>query len=108
MIRFLLRFLATIALAVSVIMAVLDATRTIAAGDWVMTPLGASWLAVSPTTLESAQKAVESWLHPVLWDPLALFVLKSPGFIVFAVVAFLLYALGRTPRRRLSPFAHQA
>ena len=108
MIRFLFRFLATISLAVAVIMAVLDATRTIAAGDWVMTPLGASWLAVSPATLESAQEAVETWLHPVLWDPVALFVLKLPGFIVFAVIAFVLYALGRRAQRRMSPFAHQA
>ena len=34
MIRFLFRFLATVALAVAVIMAVLDATRTVAAGEW--------------------------------------------------------------------------
>jgi uncharacterized membrane protein YdfJ with MMPL/SSD domain len=108
MIRFLFRFLATIALAVAVIMAVLDATRTVAAGDWVMTSLGTSWLTVSPSTLESAQKAVETWLHPAFWDPVALFVLKSPGFIVFAVVAFLLYAAGRRPQRRMSPFVHQA
>jgi hypothetical protein len=108
MIRFLFRFLATIALAVAVIMAVLDATRTIAAGEWVMTPLGASWLAVSPATLESAQKAVENWLHPALWDPVAVFALQSPGFVVFAVLALLLYALGRKPPRRMSPFAHQA
>ena len=108
MIRFLFRFLATIALAVAVIMAVLDATRTIAAGDWVMTSLGASWLAVSPATLESTQKSVETWVHPALWDPVALFVLKSPGFLAFAVIALLLYALGRKPQRRMSPFAHQA
>jgi hypothetical protein len=107
MIRFLFRFLATIALAVAVIMAVLDATRTIAAGDWVMTPLGTTWLAVSPATLVFAQKAVETWLHPTLWDPVALFVLKSPGFIAFAVIALLLYALGRKPQRRMSPFVHQ-
>jgi hypothetical protein len=108
MIRLLFRFLATVSLAVAVIMAVLDATRTVAAGDLVMTPLGTSWLTVSPATLESTQKAVETWLHPVLWDPVALFVLKSPGFIVFAVIAFLLYAAGRRPKRRMSPFAHQA
>ena len=108
MIRFLFRLLATIALAVAVIMAVLDATRTVAAGEWVITSLGTSWMMLSPGTLESAQKAVETGLHPALWDPVALFVLKSPGFVVFAVIAFLLYAIGRRPQRRLSPFAHQA
>jgi hypothetical protein len=51
---------------------------------------------------------VETWLQPALWVPVALFVLKSPGFIVFAVIAFLLYAAGRKPQRRMSPFVHQA
>jgi hypothetical protein len=105
MIRFLFRLLATLSLAVAVIMAVLDATRSVAAGSLVTTPLGTSWLAVSPATLESTQAGVESWLHPALWDPAAIFILKMPGFVVFGVLALLLYAVGRRPRRRMSPFA---
>jgi hypothetical protein len=107
MIRFLFRFLATISLAVAVVMAVIDATRTVAANDWVMTPLGASWMAVSPDTLDKAQSALAA-IHPALWDPIMLFVLKAPGFVVFAGLALLLYALGRRPARRLDPFAHRA
>jgi hypothetical protein len=107
MIRFLFRFLATVSLAVAVVMAVLDATRTIAAGDWVLTPLGASWMSVSPGTLAATQATIESWLHPALWDPLALSILKLPGFAVFSVLALVLYAIGRKPARRLDPFARQ-
>lgn len=107
MIRFLFRLLATIALAVAVVMAVLDATRTIAAGDWVFTPLGTSWMSVLPGSLEATQTAIETWLHPALWDPVALAVLKLPGFIVFAVLALLFYAIGRKPARRLDPFAQR-
>src|SRR5919197_1955706 len=99
MIRFLFRFMATISLAVATVMAVLDATRTVAAGDWVMTPLGESWKTVSPDTLAKAQATVENLL-PALWDPAALFVLKLPGFIVFGMLALLLYAIGRKPARR--------
>ena len=44
MFRFLFRLLASLALAVAVIMAVLDVTRTIAASHLVLTPLGASWV----------------------------------------------------------------
>ena len=51
MFRFLFRLAATIALAVAVIMAVLDATRTVAASQLVLTPLDTSWLTVSPDTL---------------------------------------------------------
>jgi hypothetical protein len=107
MIRFLFRFLATVSLAVAVVMAVLDATRTIAAGDWVMTPLGSSWISVSPDTLEKAQAAVRALL-PALWDPVTLAVLKLPGFAVFGVLALLLYVAGRKPARRLDPFAQRA
>ncbi len=108
MIRFFFRFLATISLAVAVVMSVLDATRMIAAGAWVTTPLGTSWMSVSPETLEKAQSTVETTLHPFLWDPVALYVLKLPGFVVFGVLALLLYAIGRRPARRLDPFAQRA
>jgi len=107
MIRFLFRLLATMLLAVAVVMAVIDATRTVAAGELVMTPLGVSWLAVWPDTLEKAQGALSA-IHPGLWDPLMLAVLGAPGFVVFAVLAFLLYAIGRRPARRLDPFAQRA
>jgi hypothetical protein len=105
MIRFLFRFLATVVLAIAVVMSVLDATRTIAAGDWVLTPLGASWMSASPDTLERTQATLEA-VHPALWDPVALTVLKLPGFVVFALLALVLYAIGRRPTRRLDPFAH--
>lgn len=107
MVRFLFRFLATVSLAIAVVMAVIDATRTVAASDWVMTPLGVSWMAVSPDTLDKAQTMIAS-IHPALWDPITVFVLKAPGFAVFAVLALLLHVIGRRPARRLDPFAHRA
>jgi hypothetical protein len=106
MIRFLFRLLATVMLAIAVVMAVLDATRTVAAGTLVLTPLGSSWLALSPDTIGKAQAAIEA-IHPALWDPLTLSVLELPGFAVFTVLALLLYAIGRKPARRLDPFARR-
>lgn len=107
MIRFMFRFLATVSLAVAVVMAVIDATRTVADGDFVLTPLGTSWMSVSSDTLEKVQDSIAA-AHPALWDPVALSILKLPGFVVFAVLAFLLYAIGRRPSRRLDPFAQRA
>ena len=46
MLRFIFRLAAMVALSISVIMAVIDATRSVAASALVMTPLNASWLAV--------------------------------------------------------------
>ena len=105
MFRFLFRLLAMIALSVAIIMAVLDATRTIAASQLVLTPLNTSWLTVSPDTLAALQAFVAEKLHPLVWDPVIVFVLNQPGFAVFGVLAFLLYAIGRRPERRLGRFA---
>ena len=104
MIRFLFRFLSAIALAIAVIMAVLDATRTIAASALVMTPLGVSWRAMSPDTLEAAQAFVTGTLHPLVWDPGVVAVLALPGFVVFAGLSLILFVIGRKPARRLGGF----
>ena len=67
MIRFIFRLLATLALAIAVIMAVLDATRSIAADALVLTPLGTSWYLVSPETLNLAQALTQRYLLPQIW-----------------------------------------
>ncbi len=103
MLRFLFRFAAMVALAVSVIMAVLDVTRTVAASRIVTTPLKTSWNAVSPDTLGVAESFVRERMPPLLWDTVVNWVLAQPGFAVFAVLAFLLYAVGYRPRRRTGP-----
>ena len=104
MLRLLFRLLAMLALAVAVIMAVLDATRTIAAEQLVLTPLATSWMAVSPDTLETARSFVQSRMHPLFWDPVLVRILDLPGFVVFAALAFLFYAIGK-PRRRVGRLA---
>lgn len=100
MIRFLFRLLSMFALAVAVIMAVLDATRSIAASALVATPLATSWASVSPQTLAAAQDMVSAKLHPLAWSFVAVPILALPGFVVFAGLAFLLHAVGRRPRRQ--------
>jgi hypothetical protein len=107
MFRFLFRLMATFALAVAVIMAVLDVTRTIAASRLVLTPLGDSWRGVSPTTLERAQSFIMENAHPLVWNPVMVFILDLPGFVVFGVLAFLLYAIGHRPERRIGHFVDE-
>ena len=88
-------------LALAVILAVVDATRSIAASGLVLTPLGTSWAATSPETLDGAKMVVEQYLLQVLWDPMILSILNLPGFIVFLVLSLLFYMIGRRPARRL-------
>ncbi|MBN9612456.1 MAG: hypothetical protein J0H64_03140, partial [Actinobacteria bacterium] len=54
-----------VALAVSVIIAVLDVTRTVAASRIVTTPLKTSWNAVSPDTLGAAESFVRERMPPL-------------------------------------------
>ncbi len=104
MIRFLFRFAATLALAAAVVMAVLDATRTVAAKTVVLTPLMTSWQATWPEGPARARQFIEQRLSAVVWDPLAVTILSMPGFVVFGLLALLLYAIGRKPRRRIGRF----
>ena len=101
MIRFLFRLLALFALSVAVIFAVLDAARSVAASAPVLTPLKTSWLAVSPDTLAAAQDIVSRRVDPLVWDPVLTRILDLPGFAVFAVLAFLMFALGHRRERRV-------
>ena len=100
MIRFLFRAAAVTLLAVGVIFAVLDATRTIAADDLVLTPLEESWHAASPDSLAMVHSMVVRELHPLLWDPVLTFVLALPGWLVFAALSLAFYAIGHKPRSR--------
>lgn len=44
-------------------------------------------------------------LYPVLWDPLMLWILATPTFVVFAILALLLYSLGYRRENRAGRFA---
>jgi hypothetical protein len=105
MFRFIFRLMAMFALAVAVIMAVLDVTRTIATSELVLTPLGASWVSVSPGTLDAMQAFIIENAHPLVWNPVMITILDQPGFAIFGIIALLLYVVGRKPDRRIGRFA---
>lgn len=105
MLRFLFRLAAMVALSVSVIMAVLDTTRSVAASALVLTPLNTSWLAVSPDTRSAFESFVRDKVGSLLWDGVIAFVLNQPGFAVFAVLALILYMIGYRRERPSGRFA---
>lgn len=92
-------------LAVAVIMAVLDATRSIAAGVVVMTPLASSWAALSRQSLASFEALVKQNLPGFAWDPVFLWLLSLPGFAVFGALALLAASAGRRRERGDRRFA---
>ncbi|CAN0654356.1 conserved protein of unknown function [Nitratireductor aquimarinus] len=103
MFRLIFRILALFALAVAVVMAVIDATRSIAASALIITPLGESWYSVSPDTLNLSQALIQRYTFPVIWDPAIIYILTLPGWLVFAVLALLFHAIGYRRKRHAFP-----
>ncbi|QND51454.1 hypothetical protein HB779_05735 [Phyllobacterium sp. 628] len=105
MIRAVLRLLAYIALAMAIIAAVLDAARSVGASHIITTSLQESWQSLSAPSLALVEAYFKAHIYPILWDPLMLWILAAPTFAVFAVLAFLLYALGFRRENRAGRFA---
>ncbi|PYE87416.1 hypothetical protein [Phyllobacterium leguminum] len=103
MFRFLFRVFAIAALALSVILAVLDAARSVGASRMVATPLADIWAAASPQTFADAKTLVTHYIGPIGWDPVLVWVLDCPAWAVFASMALLFYAMGY---RREARFGH--
>ncbi|WP_349359301.1 hypothetical protein [Stappia sp.] len=105
MIRFVVRLLGLWLLAVALVMLVVDGTKTIAAAQWMATPLGQLWFDFAPESLNTAQAAIQRHVAPVLWDPVIQTVLTWPAWAVAGPLGFLLMWLGerRRARRRLHP-----
>lgn len=100
MLKPLLRLLALFALAMALITAVLDITRSIADSALIMTPLGVDWFNLSPATLNVSQATIQRYVHPILWDPVIQTILLAPSWFVFGVIWLLLSLLGRNRKSR--------
>lgn len=105
MFHFLFKIVGLFVLAMAVVLAVLDITRSITASEIILTPLAGSWAAVSPETLLSTQELVQTWTHPYLWDPVLIFMLQLPSWLVFWLLAMVLLKLGQ---RRENPYGRFA
>ena len=93
--RFVFRLAGALALAVALIFAVLDATRTLAAQALVLTPFEKSWREAAPASLESVQAWAVAQAGEGVWTALVLPLLSLPGFVLFGLLALLLFSLGR-------------
>ncbi|MFK8253700.1 hypothetical protein [Ancylobacter terrae] len=100
MIRFLLRFIGLWLLAGGFVAFVVDGTRSIAASDIVMTPLGEAWFAISEGTLAQFQALVETRFSPEMWERFGVPLLMAPLAAVLGGLGLVLMLLGRTGRRR--------
>lgn len=103
--RFIFRLFALIFLAVAVIAAVVDTSRSIAASKLVLTSLGKGWADFAPNTLSATQSFVQSRMPEVIYDPGFLFLIAMPAAAVFAILAAVFYAIGAKRERPFGNFA---
>ena len=90
--------LAAIALAFALL--VKDATRSIAGGELALTPLGFDAVTLFPAKFALLQPLLERNLHPFLWDPVVLTLLRLPTWLALgAFGALLFYAVRPRPAR---------
>ncbi len=91
--RILLRTIGLIALAMAVIAGVNDGIRSVTASQVVIEPLGSTWYAISPDTLNLAQAIIQRNVHPYLWDPVIQWILLQPSWAVFPVLSLFFYLI---------------
>ncbi len=102
MLKLLSKLLGLVCLALSVILAILDLTSSIADSKIVLTALGQQWAAVNTTSLQYLQVGIERKLGlPWLWNGIFIPLLQMPGWLVFGILALVFLWLGRSPDRRL-------
>ena len=94
MIRFLLRFLGLLSIALGFIFLVYDGTKSIADQRLYISRVMDAWAIVSEGSLAQFQPALQRMM-PVLWDPVAVTILDTPVALVLAILGALLLLLGR-------------
>ena len=97
MIRFLLRFIGLLSLALAFIFLVYDGTKSIADQRLYVTKVAEVWATLHEASLGQVRPALEG-LAPWLWDPLASNVLNAPVCVVLLIVGTILVLLGRKRR----------
>ena len=94
MIRFLLRFLGLLSIALGFIFLVYDGTKSIADQRLYISRVTNAWEIVSEGSLAQLKPALQRMM-PVLWDPVAVTLLDTPVALVLAILGALLLLLGR-------------
>lgn len=92
--RFLFRLVGLLFLAGAFTALVIDGTRSVAAGQVNVLPLGRTLTILSPAGFQKFQMLVEAKL-PLLWDPVLVTIFLLPTWVVLGVVGLILIALTR-------------
>jgi len=95
MIRFLLRFIGLLLLALAFIFVVYDGIRSISDGGILITKTSYVWNAIHDGSLKGLQALVEQKLGVEVWQIGIAPVLDQPAAAIFCVLGIILIVLGR-------------
>ncbi len=95
MIRFLLRFIGLLLLALAFIFVIYDGMRSIADGGLSLTKFSQIWTEVHAGSLQALQTAIERYAGADLWRVIMASILAQPVAAVFGVIGVVLIVLGR-------------
>ena len=98
MFQFIFRAFGMIVLALALVTAVLDVTRSVAGSRFIVTSLYDNISGLSDSLLPSLQASVEQGLHPLVWDPLLTGLLALPGWAILWLISMVLLWIGQTRR----------
>ncbi|MFK7902990.1 MAG: hypothetical protein AB8B49_09140 [Nitratireductor sp.] len=100
MLKLISKILGLVSLALAVIIAVLDLTKSIADSKVVLTSLGEHWVNFNTTSLQYLQVGIQRKFGiPWAWDTIFVPLLQMPGWLVFGVLAIILLWLARPKER---------
>lgn len=101
MLSFLFRFTGIWLVALAVVAAAIDGTKSIAASKLVLTPLGAHWFQFAPDSLNAAQAGIQRHVSPLLWDPVIQSILLMPTWAIAGLLGLVFVWIGSRRRRRI-------
>jgi hypothetical protein len=97
MFRPVLRFLGLCLLATAFVTVVVDVTRSVRGGKEYVTPLGETLMLLAPHKLALAQGFIERHVHPFIWDPILVDLMRLPVWLAVGGIGCLAIRLGRNP-----------
>ncbi|MGH6830889.1 MAG: hypothetical protein ACREDG_07015 [Methylocella sp.] len=100
MFRRLLRFLGLCLLATAFVTLLGDVTRSVAGASLSVTPLGETLGALAPGKLTLAQAFVARQIHPLIWDPVLVDLMRLPVWLAVGAIGCLAIWLGSKPAPR--------
>jgi ABC-type phosphate transport system permease subunit len=95
MIRFLLRFIGLLLLALAFIFVIYDGMKSIADGGLSLTKFGQIWTEVHASSLQALQAVIERYAGADLWQLIVASILAQPVAAVFGVIGVVLIMFGR-------------